>query len=103
MVGFNTLAVLVAALLPAVFAAPVETRGPVVEAIPDSYIITLKSGLNARDLESHLGWVTDIHSRSLNRREFVGVKKTYSINNFHGYAGTFDPVTIETIKNSPQV
>jgi oryzin len=106
MVRLTSLAVLAAALLPCIFGAPVqneEKRDVTIEAVPGSYIITLKSGLNARDLESHLGWVNEVHARSLGRREFGGVKKTYTINTFHGYAGSFDAATIEVIKNSPQV
>jgi hypothetical protein len=71
--------------------------------IEGSYIITLKSDLTARDLESHLGWVNDVHARSLGKRGHGGVSKTYSVHTFHGYAGSFDDETIATIKASPQV
>ena len=104
--SFKRLLLLAAALLPVALGAPVQTedkRDAKIQAIEGSYIITLKSGLSARDLESHLGWVSDVHERSLGRRGFNGVAKTYSVHNFHGYAGSFDAATIETIKNSPQV
>jgi oryzin len=102
MVNFKKLAALAAAFLPA-FAAPVEnaaradTFSP--ESIAHSYIVTLKSGLESRDLEAHVGWVTDVHRRSLGRRELSGVDKTYDMaTGFVGYSGKFDDATIEQIE-----
>jgi hypothetical protein len=106
MVNFKSLAVLVAAILP-VFGAPLQQEakrdGPEIKTIPNSYIITLKEGVTARDLDRHYGWVNDIHERSLGRRELQGVQKTYSFDGFRGYAGSFDDATIDMIKASPTV
>lgn len=113
MVNFQTLAVLAAALLPAGgLAAPVQqeerreeaTRyGTVGSTIENAYIVTLKEGIEKRDLDSHLEWVNDIHARSLNKRDFPGVDKHFDIEDFHAYSGKFDEETIEKIKNSPEV
>lgn len=102
MVGFKNFALLAAALLPNVFAAPVKTadEGITAQSIADKYIVTLKP---TTDLESHISWVSDIHARSLNARSLSGVKQRYSIKNFQAYAGAFDSSTIEEIKNSPEV
>jgi len=105
MVGFKKLAALAAAILP-IFAAPVqnEVSDFSVESIADSYIVTLKSGLESRDLDGHLEWVTDAHRRSLNKRGLNGVEKTYEMaTGFKGYAGKFDETTVEQIKARPDV
>ena len=104
MVNFRRIALALSGLLPLIAAAPVANRqndGSV--NVENKYIITLKSGVSARDIESHLSWVSDVHKRSLARRDLAGVEKTYDIGDFHGYAGSFDEETIEQIKNSPDV
>ncbi|KXH29558.1 subtilase [Colletotrichum simmondsii] len=105
MVGFKQLALLAAATCG--FAAPtlkeraaetmVQTRAE------NSYIITLKSSVGSQGLTSHLSWVNDVHSRSLDKRQFTGAERTYSFNSFQGYSGKFDDATIEAIKASPEV
>ncbi|KAM0329244.1 hypothetical protein ACHAQA_004546 [Verticillium albo-atrum] len=108
--NFQRLSVLVAALLPVGLAAPVQNEereadgfGVVGSTVKGSYIITLKSDLEARDVESHLDWLNEVQARALNKREFPGVKKHYDIGSYHAYAGKFDEETLEAIKNSPEV
>ncbi|TQN63680.1 Alkaline proteinase, partial [Colletotrichum shisoi] len=55
------------------------------EAVPGKYIVTLKE--DAVNVESHLNWVTDVHRRSLGKRDTVD----------------FDEATIEKIKASPEL
>ncbi|KAK0385676.1 hypothetical protein NLU13_6853 [Sarocladium strictum] len=97
MASFRNLAVFLGALLPAVLAAPAP-RAP--EVIPGKYIITLKENVKP---DSHLSWVTDVHTRSLSKRDTVGVENTYDIGKWHAYAGEFDEATIEEIKSNPEV
>lgn len=106
--NFHRLAVFVAALLPLGFAAPVQPEareevtsyGTSFQSVPGSYIVTLKEGAQKRD---HLDWVNEIHARTINKREFDGVKHHYDIKNFHAYAGKFDKETIDQIKKNPDV
>lgn len=99
MYGLKKLALVAGALLPFVNAAPVAN--PVqARAIPGKYIVTLKE---TADVESHLGWVKDVHARSLGRRDLAGVEKTFNISDFNGYSGAFDDATIEEIKANDAV
>ncbi|KAM3514027.1 hypothetical protein MY11210_002344 [Beauveria gryllotalpidicola] len=95
MAGFKSFAALFLAALGA--AAPAPSAG--------KYIVTLKDGVTASKVESHLQWVNNVHARSLGRRDLNlnGVEKTYGIGSFNGYAGNFDAATIEEIRNSPEV
>lgn len=99
MYGLKKLALVAGALLPFVNAAPVASQ-PQARAIPNKYIVTLKE---AADVESHLGWVKDVHARSLGRRDLSGVEKTFNISDFNGYSGSFDDATIEEIKANDAV
>lgn len=72
--------------------------------IKGKYLIALKPGLRARDLDTHIGWVDGVHRRGLSAQQFRGIERTYSGKyNFHGYAGHFDEATIATIRKNPQV
>lgn len=99
MYGLKKLALVAGALLPFVNAAPVASP-PQARAIPSKYIVTLKE---TADVESHLGWVKDVHARSLGRRDLAGVEKTFNISDFNGYSGSFDDATIEEIKANDAV
>ncbi|KAJ0121901.1 lkaline serine protease alp1 [Diaporthe amygdali] len=99
MYGLKKLALVAGALLPFVNAAPVASA-PQARAIPSKYIVTLK---DSADVESHLGWVKDVHARSLGRRDLAGVEKTFNISDFNAYSGAFDDATIEEIKASDAV
>ncbi|KAF9775724.1 hypothetical protein IL306_006142 [Fusarium sp. DS 682] len=104
MVHLKSFAVLTTALLGCSLAAPTTSSG-VDSTIPGSYIITLKSEIKAPAVETHLKWVGDVHKRSLEKRDGDnGVEKTFETEaGFHGYSGTFDDVTVEQIKKSPEV
>ena len=102
MVNFKRITLALAGLVPFIAAAPVANEQSDNSVnVDNKYIVTLKSGVSARDIESHLSWVTDVHKRSLTRRDLAGIEKTYDIGDFHGYAGSFDEETIEQIKNNP--
>jgi len=76
-------------------------------AIPNRYIITLKNGLSARHVDSHLDWVDGVHRRSGNGTAatslFAGIRQTYTRTQWHGYAGEFDDQTIDEIRANPDV
>ncbi|KAK7422984.1 proteinase B [Neonectria punicea] len=108
MTSLRNLALFLGALLPAALAAPTElpkrAEGVVPEpvVIPGKYIVTLKEDAKA-DLESHLNWVTDVHRRSLSKRDTTGVENTYNISSWSAYSGDFDDETIAEIEKSPDV
>lgn len=94
------------ALLPLIAAAPVSQDAAKAQAISGKYIVKLKDGIDAAQIESHHQWATDLHTRSISRRAdsaAKGIEKTYKISNFNAYAGSFDETTIEEIKNSDDV
>jgi oryzin len=99
MYSLKNLVLIAGSLLPFVNAAPAALQ-PQARAIPNKYIVTLKE---SADVKSHLIWAKDVHSRSLGRRELSGVEKTFNINDFNGYSGSFDDATIEQIKASDAV
>ncbi|KAK1999882.1 subtilase [Colletotrichum falcatum] len=103
MVGFKRFAMLAAAAC--AMAAPTrrEAAAAAPQTIEGSYIITLKDTVSSKGLDSHLSWVNDVHSRSLDKRQFTGAERTFSISNFRGYSGKFDDATIEIIKQNPEV
>ncbi|KAM0330663.1 hypothetical protein ACHAQA_003614 [Verticillium albo-atrum] len=90
-------------LLPFAAAAPLTAREEAPPSVENKYIVTLKSGISSDSVASHLNWVSDVHKRSLGRRDLAGVEKTYDIANFHGYSGTFDESVVEELKNNPEV
>lgn len=82
-----------------VLAAPFEKQ-----VVPGKYIVQLKKGISAPDVDTHLSWVRDVHSRrSLNSRDIFGVQKTFRINDFNAYAGEFDEETLEQIRGNPDI
>ncbi|KAH7379542.1 peptidase S8/S53 domain-containing protein [Pyrenochaeta sp. MPI-SDFR-AT-0127] len=83
------------AILP-ILAAPVQESNVGAK----KYIVGLKDNL---DVESHIQWVSDIHARSLSRRDTAGVEKTLEIGTFHAYTGEFDQDTIAQVKENPNV
>ncbi|GKT43010.1 alkaline proteinase [Colletotrichum spaethianum] len=104
MVGFKRFAMLAAAAC--AIAAPTrheERAEATAQTVDGSYIITLKNTVSPDRLTSHLSWVNNVHSRSLDQRQFTGAERTYSFSSFLGYSGKFDDATIEIIKNSPDV
>lgn len=102
MTSFRRLALYLGALLPAVLAAPTEKRQELT-AVPDKYIITLKPEASESKVEAHLNWVSDVHRRSLGKRDTSGVEKKFNISSWSAYSGEFDKATINEIKKSPEV
>ncbi|EAW10612.1 S8 family peptidase [Aspergillus clavatus NRRL 1] len=100
---------LLGALLPAALAAPAREPHPSSNIIPGKYIITFKSGIDTAAIESHTAWASNIHKRNLERRGLVGgefpagIERKFKIKDFAAYAGSFDPATIEEIRNSEDV
>ncbi|PGH11160.1 hypothetical protein AJ80_07262 [Polytolypa hystricis UAMH7299] len=100
---------LLGALLPAVFAAPVQEPQGAPEVNPNKYIVTLKKGLGADRVSSHTNWAVNIHNTNLARRGSTegeapgGIEKKYGFGGFSAYSGTFDDATIEEIKKSADV
>ncbi|KAK7421483.1 Suppressor of the cold-sensitive snRNP biogenesis mutant brr1-1 [Neonectria punicea] len=97
---------LLAAAIPAALGrpAPVSTHA-IGDIVKGKYIVTIKPDVAAPRLQDHLGWVDDIHARSLSRRDGAteaGVDKVWS-DTFKGYSGEFDTDTIKEIKNSDEV
>lgn len=80
------------------------------QAVPNKYIVTLKPGVSASSLKTHLTWVDAVHKRSLARRDSsytdtdtTGVDQVYNIKDFNAYAGSFDSETIKEIEASQDV
>ena len=103
MVGFKNIALFAGAILPA-FGAPAAERQapPAAQAVPNSYIVTLKDGVGT---QGHVSWVNGVHKRASpeERKGTKGVHKVFDIQDFKGYSGTFDAATLEQIKKSPDV
>jgi hypothetical protein len=97
MIYLSRVIIFLGAFLPVALTAPTPKR----EVTQDRYIITLNPGVTS--IQSHLNWVSDVHKRSLGRRDTAGVDKTYAINNWQAYAGEFDDATIAEIKANPDV
>ncbi|CAI6090477.1 hypothetical protein V2G26_005958 [Clonostachys chloroleuca] len=71
------------------------------------YIVVLKD--TVKNFESHIEWARSVHKRNLAKRDldertYSGIDFTYTGNNhFNGYAGHFDPDTVEEFRNSGDV
>ncbi|KAG0253277.1 serine protease [Actinomortierella ambigua] len=75
------------------------------EAIPDSYIVVFKDGVQASE---HSAWVSDLHKRDLNTSgmwdDFVsGVNHVFDMGTFQGLSGRFRPDVLEEIRKNPNV
>ncbi|KAI1840993.1 hypothetical protein JX265_012870 [Neoarthrinium moseri] len=104
MVGLQQLALALGVIFPAVFGSPIASAPQQKrEVVPGKYIVTLKSGAAVSSLESHINWVTDVHRRSLSKRNTAGIENTYNISDWNAYAGEFDEATLEQIKANPDV
>lgn len=109
MLSIKRTLLLLGAVLPAVFGAPVQETRRSSQKIPGKYIVTFKPGTDAAAIESHTLWATDLHKRNLERRDSThgdtpaGIEKNYKIKDFAAYAGSFDDATIEEIRKSADV
>ncbi|EAL89613.1 Basic amino-acid permease [Aspergillus fumigatus] len=109
MLSIKRTLLLLGAVLPAVFGAPVQETRRAAQKIPGKYIVTFKPGTDTATIESHTLWATDLHKRNLERRDTtsgeppVGIEKSYKIKDFAAYAGSFDDATIEEIRKSADV
>jgi oryzin len=99
MINVRNIALLFGALLPAALAAPMTKKDDI---IPGKYIITLKPGVDAVSVESHLTWVNDVHKRSL-KRNTAGIETTFKIKGWKAYSGEFDEATIAEIRANSDV
>ncbi|KAK9444984.1 Subtilisin-like serine protease PR1J [Metarhizium brunneum] len=91
----------IAALSLSVAAAPAQDSN----GQKDKYIVTLKSGISSRDVDSHMNWARGVHDASLGRRalDLPGIQKRYDFGDFHAYLGSFDKETLEKIMGNPDV
>ncbi|XDG09171.1 hypothetical protein ABKA04_008786 [Annulohypoxylon sp. FPYF3050] len=64
------------------------------DVVPGKYIVSLKPAV---DVAAHLGWVRDIHKRSLDLCATAGLEKSFSFAGFSAYSGEFDDDTIAKI------
>lgn len=75
------------------------------EAIPDSYIVVFKDGVQANE---HSAWVSNLHKRDLSANgmwdDFVsGVNHIFDMGTFQGLSGRFRPDVLEEIRRNPNV
>ncbi|KAH7161205.1 hypothetical protein EDB81DRAFT_866711 [Dactylonectria macrodidyma] len=87
------------------------------ESIPDSYIIKFKEHVDESAALNHHNWILDIHDggeqerlelrkRSESADDFIsfsGLKHTFKIGDFKGYAGHFHESVIEKVRNHPDI
>ena len=73
--------------------------------IKNSFIITLKSGVDQASFSAHTSWVAEIHSASAvtTTQNLVGLQRVFDVAGFKGYSGAFDSATIELIKRNKLV
>ncbi|UNI20174.1 Oryzin [Purpureocillium takamizusanense] len=70
------------------------------------YIITLKEGISARDVDSHIDWAHGIHDSTIGRRGFnhTGIVDRIELgDSFHAYVAELHPDAVDAIKNSSSV
>lgn len=89
------------AALPVAYALPTSTA-PGNNTVPGKYIVTLKPGVKIPEIENHIAWVSDVHSRSLTKRDLKGVDQVWE-DSFKGYSGEFDDETLQEITQSDDV
>jgi cerevisin len=99
-----------------------ESSAPVLSsieanAIPDAYIIKFKDHVDEAGADKHHSWIQNIHTEGeqerleLRKRSnifgaddvFDGLKHTFKIGGFKGYAGHFHESVIEQVRNHPDV
>ncbi|KAJ6263910.1 Oryzin [Drechslerella dactyloides] len=92
------------------FEAPAEPLS-VQPSTSGKFIVVLKSQVSTGQLRNHTAWAASVHARNLQKRQSAGtstdlptgVGKTYDINKFKAYAGSFDAETLVEIKSNDDV
>lgn len=107
MVNFKNLLASVAILIPAIAALPIA-EDAAQDSVEGRYIVTFKQGLTERDLDAHIGFANDLHTRSLARRGMTtrheeGLRKRFSLGEHNSYTAVFDEATIDAISSHPAV
>ncbi|KAK1472408.1 alkaline proteinase [Colletotrichum cuscutae] len=103
MKGVCIFGIAIASLVTQGAAAPRSQQQQSTAAIPGRWIVTLKSGIDKRDVEQHLDWIHDTHRRSLSRGQTSGVERTFGIRDFHAYTGEFDEELLVEIQAKNEV
>lgn len=94
-------------LVPFIAANPIPSESD--DIIPGQYIVTLKDGLTAAEVESHRSWAAAMHRSNLaaaghrNGIETEGIFNHFQIHGLNMYAGGFDKKTVEQLKRNPFV
>lgn len=97
-------------------AAPIYSASNA-ESIPNSYMVVFKDHVTDDAAQVHHSWVQDIHlnnqayrtelkkrdQTSLGEEIFQGLRHTYTMTGFLGYAGHFDEDVIEQVRQHPDV
>ena len=100
------------AILPLVSALPFGITKRDDTTVPGKYIVTLKPDVKVPEISSHVGWVGEVHARSLEARNKDGKNREKKAKNgvekvwqgsFKGYSGEFDEETIVEIADSDDV
>ena len=106
MVSYLAKLAALAAVLPAVFAAPttpphLKIRNPTErDVVKDSYIVVYNTDVNKTMRASHMSTVNSILSK---RASFGGVGAKWEMTTLHGYQLTADAATVAEIADSPEV
>ncbi|KAI9155537.1 Subtilisin-like proteinase Mp1 [Paramyrothecium foliicola] len=93
--------ILLAAALPAALCLPTLPLNQT-DIVPGKFIVTLKPGVMAPQVDAHVSWARSVHARSLHRRDEQGVDKVWT-DSFKGYSGEFDAATVAEIVKSDEV
>lgn len=94
-----------AAAFAAVDARAVFKQNDSKDVIADSYIVVLKDGMSTEKFDSHVSWVSSVHSDNVQKRASAtkGMKFNYNINGWMGYSGSFDKATLDKILDNKEV
>ncbi|KAK6496053.1 Basic amino-acid permease [Arthrobotrys musiformis] len=110
---FLAAALFIGSLIPLISAAPtpqsLSTDSPSSEK---KFIVVLKNNLNNNQFKKHTKWASEIHARNLRKRQLnglpierhtSGVEKTFGVNSFKAYSGSFDEETLQEIEDNDDV
>ncbi|KAF3217692.1 Basic amino-acid permease [Orbilia oligospora] len=109
---FLTASLLLGSLLPLISAAPAPQSPSTGSSSEKKFIVVLKDTINTNQLKKHTQWAARIHARNLQKRQLnglpverhiSGVEKTFDINRFKAYSGSFDDDTLREIEENNDV